>query len=788
MAALSDFIAHGVVSRTFSDQESYDVTTDDGETLPNAVFGAGFAAGLLGYKARGRLAQGTRVSVVKSTPAIIFACHGSVPPDPGSANLFRTTSRSPVDIQTNFADEQGDGSNLGSRLPSDLLEGEFAIDNLLGVGVHFLTTMAKLQAGERAKVEVGLMDDLVRIVSGTFKHHSSMGDTEVYNDGSLNSVQHATSYPHEAAGVLENKSPRGAAQDGVVQETPIAPTGRWRYSHYLGYLGDFMHFFITDPVEGLAQLAQERAGKLHIHAGLDGGLLVRSVADITFERVSRIVVPVEQKAHFDPTGKTAEEFATPPAGFLTTWTFDPKQPWKAAYYLRDYARWLSSSHAYARFLQNDKDWRVGAASSAPVPSYGNQEQDRENSNSKQNKEVRETYSTFRLLRDGSYVVLDGYGSSYMMAGGDVNLSAARHLRLEAGGNISVLAGNSIFVKARKHVEITSVTGALLLKSRQRLHALCEQGTLLFRTLMAAGDGQDGAHRFVDNTVGVVISSPNASIMTSTTMNLTLEGQGKSPKDGQPNGVIIQASGADITLRTNREGAVKVLAGRILRRATTFFDNATSQWTILSPAFSLSGSLRYAAGQLYTRSLNAVTFRAKSIASSQELTGSATGERGAPPHQNHIQFIKDGSVTDMPTDDDGTKDAVEDLGKTTYAPTNPAANAVRPVFTFLPPEEYRAADQTQLYDQSLAQQIASGASEHPAGFNYNPWDFTGDALLGEDSSGDNLPFPGKSARMYDYPSDAVLHRIDATAPADIKPSPKETAKASAFTFFTCDLDT
>jgi len=83
------------------------------QSLPNAVFGAGFAASLLGFKARGRLPQGTRVTVLKSTPAIIIACHGSVPPDNDSADLF---------------------------------EGEFVIDNLLNVGVHFLTTMAKLQA------------------------------------------------------------------------------------------------------------------------------------------------------------------------------------------------------------------------------------------------------------------------------------------------------------------------------------------------------------------------------------------------------------------------------------------------------------------------------------------------------------------------------------------------------------------------------------------------------------------------------------------------------------------
>ena len=53
------------------------------------------------------------------------------------------------------------------------------------------------------------------------------------------------------------------------------------------------------------------------------------------------------------------------------------------------------------------------------------------------KKVKETYATFRLMRDGSYVILDGYGSSFMMAGGDINCSAARHMRMEAGGKYKI---------------------------------------------------------------------------------------------------------------------------------------------------------------------------------------------------------------------------------------------------------------------------------------------------------------------------------------------------------------
>lgn len=311
-----------------------------------ATFDAGFFASLLRFKARGRLPQGTRVSVLKSTPAVIIACHGSVPPHNDAADLFRSTSGDVPNVAEQLGDESCEGSNMGARLPADLFEGEFVIDNLLGVGIHFLTTMAKLQASDRAKVEVMLTDATVRIISDTFRQLSAVGHQQIYNDGRLNHRVDATSYPHEAAGVEEDKSPKATSNPGVVEPDPISPTGRWRYFHYLGYLGDFMRFFITDPVAGIAQLAQERAGKLHVHAGTDGTLLVRSVSDIVFERVSRISVPIEQKEYFHPDGNTVADYAKLPTTHLESWNFDPTKPWEAAYYLRDYARWLAQRHAY----------------------------------------------------------------------------------------------------------------------------------------------------------------------------------------------------------------------------------------------------------------------------------------------------------------------------------------------------------------------------------------------------------------------------------------------------------
>ena len=48
--------------------------------------------------------------------------------------------------------------------------------------------------------------------------------------------------------------------------------GRWRFSQYVGWVGNFIHLFVTDPVEHVGHLASERfrAGRSKIHAHIDG--------------------------------------------------------------------------------------------------------------------------------------------------------------------------------------------------------------------------------------------------------------------------------------------------------------------------------------------------------------------------------------------------------------------------------------------------------------------------------------------------------------------------------------
>ena len=78
------------------------------------------------------------------------------------------------------------------------------------------------------------MDDMVRIVSETFKHYSAFGDYQIYNDGRLNVRFDGTSYEHESFGKLSDQDPLVDLDSNKVDfKDTFTQTGRWRFSEYI---------------------------------------------------------------------------------------------------------------------------------------------------------------------------------------------------------------------------------------------------------------------------------------------------------------------------------------------------------------------------------------------------------------------------------------------------------------------------------------------------------------------------------------------------------------------------
>jgi len=377
-----------------------------------------------------------------------------------------------------------EGMGLTVTNPNDLLEGEFAIANNFGVAIQFLTTMIKMQASERAKVEALLMDDMVRIVSETFKHYSSFGDFQIYNDGRLNVRFDGTSYEFESFGKETNTDPLVQLDNKQVDfQKTFTETGRWRFSEYIGFLGDFIHTFVTEPNEALAAIAENaiRPGKARMQMHSDGSILMQSVADISIERVCRVVAPTEIKRQDDPEGNKKDQFDNLNKQYLKIWNYgqDMRQAHYASYQLRQYARWLSCFHSFARFHQLDKDWKIPKETEFEH-SWTNQEEDVEQANAGQDT-FYDVYATFRIMRDGSILIMDGFNSAISMVRGNIQMSAVRHIELDAAGDIRINAGQNIYIKARRNIEISAIVGGLTLKSRAWWKALCEWGTVWIKS-------------------------------------------------------------------------------------------------------------------------------------------------------------------------------------------------------------------------------------------------------------------------------------------------------------------
>lgn len=378
------------------------------------------------------------------------------------------------------------GRGLQINKPNDLLEGEFDISNNFGVSLQLLTTLASMKGSERAKVEAFLLNDMVRIVSDTFKQFSCFGDYQIYNDGRLNARWDGTSYSFEAWGLATPEEAKAKIDNKKVDyQKSFNETGRWRFSQYVGFLGDFIHMFITEPNSTLAGIAEEalRPGKSRIHANSDGSILIQSVADIAIERVIRVINPVEKKRYDDPGGNVVEDFKSLNNDFLKLWNYgtDLRNAHYTSYQLRQYARWLSCFHSYARFHQLDKDWSIPLETNEDTQqSWTNQEQDVEAANAA-SPTYQDVYATIRIMRDGAIVVLDSFGSAISMVRGNVQISSARHLELDAAGDIKITAGQNLYIKARRNIELVSIVGGLTLKARTWWKGLCEWGSIWIKS-------------------------------------------------------------------------------------------------------------------------------------------------------------------------------------------------------------------------------------------------------------------------------------------------------------------
>ena len=463
---------------------TYTVRLDSpaGAHVSSVVLASAIVSGILGFHDSRVLALGTAVGMAYGSPSFIFAVFPNAPPDKKNGANRSVAWGDPVS-RTNDA-----GRFASTNVAEDLVAGEFDFDNLFGVGIRFLTGLIAMKSGDRAKVECHLYNDMVRIVSQQFRHIHGLGEDLIFDHGRPTLERGYTSYRHELMGKLTESEPLFDLNGDEVDKDSlgrIEQQARHRYLEYMGFVGDFIHRFVCDPPETLVSLSQaatgRRAGKFWDHIGSDGSYMMQSCSEIRFERVTKIPVFHRKASHESNKTTKARRYRELKRDFVKSWnygSYDAKDAYRTAYQLRLYARWLTRYQAFARALQLDLEYDIQSEEESPTPDWNNAEADREAANP--DLDYYEAYSSFSILRDGSQVLHDGYGSSAVFSNGNVQVSASRHLELEAGGDIRVSC-SSFFLKARRHIELSASAGGIILHCFAFMRALCEKGSIHLRS-------------------------------------------------------------------------------------------------------------------------------------------------------------------------------------------------------------------------------------------------------------------------------------------------------------------
>lgn len=765
-----DLLATGTITdANLGTNNTYQVVVDaDGATLPGcqSVVG-GFFAPILGLRTNYKHSIGANVLLLRTSPALILC---ELPSSLGSPVSSKAASVTTADTDSADLDQpvgEKDPTNQAFREKRDLLAGELDMSNALQVGIVWLTHMLKLQAGDRVKVELHLIEDLLRIMAENLHVITGAGDWRCVNDGGQVTMRKEwTSYEHEAWGLLSARDPKiKTAEGGLPSPQDVPETGRWRCTEFSGALADMVHSFITDPAEALGSLAQERAGKHREWVGADGSHIIQSVGDIVLERVVRVVVPIELKHSNDPTGDTVEDMQAPKADFLDIWKPDPAEPWTMAYHLRDYARWLSNYAGYARFLQRKKDWLVKAEADTPEPKLTAGQKDREMAVPASLRVPRTTYACIRIMRDGSIVTLNGYGCSHSMIGQDIVASAVRDYRIEAGRNVVITAGNSIFAKARNNIELVAVLGTFIASAKARMALWCEKGTLLLRTLMRAEDSPDeGIHRFSNRNVGLVVEAPFARTVVAG-HRTTVEASDAEDTAQDP-ALKLQSAG-NVQVRSGREKTVGLAGGKLLTMFQDMFLVARQNIRLAATNIDFGSLLMKQGAKLIARQLRAESLVGKSIFHGQLIPG------GTDNHRNHVYYAGSAAQVSMP----------ESVALPTDDYPSPItaglleARLARPVCDYLQPNLYQARKTHESLTQQHLRGNLSQAENAP-----QEWKFSDDAVDGDPAATHKKPYPGDRSSVVQYVSEANLHQPSTQAPEEFKPVPSKPPEEKPATFF------
>lgn len=736
----------------------------------NAHMTSRAVAGLLGVRDWYKPERGSRCIVLYGDAKHHIICFLDQDiQDETAANTRRVSPEHASDDESwdtwNIQGNPEEGGRGGRGTPyTDMVDGEYDMTNLLGVGVQFMTFLTRLSGGGRASVETHMLRDMVRILSGHFRHIHALGQTEIFEDGGLNIHFDGTPYSYEREG-KEDKGEELHKVKGSSDE--VQPTSqeerykdllRGRISCWVGWLGNMIDLFVTDPGKVLGDMASEgRTGRFRAHVGQDGSALVQSVSEIAFERVSRIPVPLRKKRPGDPEG--ADVWGEESLEHSWSGPDDDLLASENVFRLREMARILNGHIANFR-AEKHPDYEVPSESEIKTPGWRN------DSSGEDQGEMVDRYSTIRIMRDGGICILDAYGVSITTHKGHGIISAPKHLRMEAGGDISMIAGQNINLKARRSLNLTAVVGGIKMLSYAFIEGLCQFGSIWFKSDADPENPQEaekeGPEPVIHEENGVLIEAKNGKASVTSKTGSYVESFGTDAE------CVLQSRSGDISIKS--QNSIKLSSKFILIKALK--DVVATGSRFLSNFYSFSVGERFvvrAGGRLDCRFV-----KSDILTGITGFFGPELGVTGVPsnsqipvgPHFNHILTRPEDSEMEYFGSFDHETSPSFESESGVEIPGTQAADVLReqafdldpifeasPEFTLQEASEYNWGGD---FYESLTQQtmrLESSKFEE-----WEDWNFSSDTIKSNpDNNSTELPYPGLGTQMNTYDGGESLWR-------------------------------
>ena len=510
-------ILKGKITRTEAGYYDANVTCGDKQVTCHCLY----LAQCLGYKAgfgttEAKLfPEGTEVLIYRTDPSrgfILGAIPDSVATSIATKNVVTqlVACEGGVSSSTDaiFSLPKAEANNARAE---DVMPGNYVLANEQEVTFAILNLMTLLKATERAKLELFILDDFVRLTSGQFQHSSAAWTQHVLSDYGYNTEEVAGSHHQCEMWGLTEYDQSFIAEDTyditlnkntrlkLVKEDLLQ---RNRYQTYLGHLGGLFNLFISnpDPNIPITTYAEKQIdqGLFQTHIDGSGRLLIRSAAGICLQRTDKISVPKKLKEAWDPGGHKVDE--EDPFEEKKAFEWSKTYPYAQHLQMRDAHAWYVKA-SYQRFIELNQDWFLPdeLALKPLINDYdkiGDKKYGNETFTEQEGKK-----NSLSMELDGSIIIRDAWGSEIIMKGGNITISCPGNLELRPGKSIVALGGHDVIIKGRKSVDITATENDVRIKAEKNLHLHSSDGGILVES-----DSPERGQNYKDMTGEQIVSS------------------------------------------------------------------------------------------------------------------------------------------------------------------------------------------------------------------------------------------------------------------------------------------